>query len=266
MSLPHAVPDAPILLHHRAEGVATLTLNRPTRFNALSEEMLGSLQDAFDGLAEDPELRCVVIAGAGRAFCAGHDLKQMRANPRQDYYDDLFARCSRLMQSIIHCPVPVIARVHGLATAAGCQLVATCDLAVAGESASFAVSGINVGLFCSTPAVALSRNIAPKRAFDMLMTGRFIAADEALSSGLVNRVVPDADLDAAVTSLASEICAKSPVAVRTGKAMFARQIAMGLEEAYLYAGGVMACNMMAEDAGEGIDAFLAKRKPVWTGR
>jgi len=266
MSLPHAVPDEPILLHDRADGVATLTLNRPAQFNALSEEMLLALQDAFDRLAEDPDLRCVVIAGAGRAFCAGHDLRQMRANPRQDYYDSLFARCSRLMQSIVHCPVPVIARVHGLATAAGCQLVATCDLAVAGVSASFAVSGINVGLFCSTPAVALSRNIAPKRAFDMLMTGRFIAADEALSSGLVNRVVPDADLDAAVTSLASEICAKSPVAVRTGKAMFARQIAMGLEEAYVYAGGVMACNMMAEDAGEGIDAFLAKRKPLWTGR
>jgi enoyl-CoA hydratase/carnithine racemase len=170
------------------------------------------------------------------------------------------------MQSIVHCPVPVIARVHGLATAAGCQLVATCDLAVAGESASFAVSGINVGLFCSTPAVALSRNIAPKRAFDMLMTGRFITADEALSSGLVNRVAPDAALDATVASLVSEICAKSPVAVRTGKAMFARQLGMGLEEAYRYAGGVMACNMMAEDAHEGIDAFIARRKPVWTGR
>ncbi|MET0744152.1 MAG: enoyl-CoA hydratase [Microvirga sp.] len=266
MSQPQAVPDVPILLHDRSDGVATLTLNRPARFNALSEDMLRSLQEAFDALAGDAALRCVVIAGAGRAFCAGHDLKEMRANPRQDYYDGLFARCSRLMQSIVQCPVPVIARVHGLATAAGCQLVATCDLAVAGETATFAVSGINVGLFCSTPAVALSRSIAPKRAFEMLMTGRFIAADEALASGLVSRVVPDAELDAAVADLAAEICAKSPVAVRTGKAMFSRQIAMGLEEAYAYAGGVMACNMMAEDAGEGIDAFLARRPPVWTGR
>ncbi len=170
------------------------------------------------------------------------------------------------MQCIVSLPVPVIARVHGMATAAGCQIVASCDLAVAAESATFAVSGINVGLFCSTPAVALSRNISPKHAFDMLVTGRFISAAEALSYGLVSRVAPDAELDEAITSLTAEICAKSPVAVRTGKAMFGRQRAMSLEDAYAYAGQVMACNMMADDAGEGIDAFIAKREPVWKGR
>jgi enoyl-CoA hydratase/carnithine racemase len=224
------------------------------------------LQTALDDIAADESVRCVVLAGAGRAFCAGHDLKQMRANPRQDYYEALFAGCSRVMQAIVNLPVPVIARVHGMATAAGCQLVASCDLAVAAEGATFAVSGINVGLFCSTPAVALSRNVAPKHAFDMLVTGRFIPAAEALSFGLVSRMAPDAELDAAVAALTAEICAKSPVAIRTGKAMFSRQRSMGLEEAYAYAGSVMACNMMAEDAAEGIDAFIGKRKPEWKGR
>ena len=265
-SLQHAAANEDVLLRADSDGVVTLTLNRPAQFNALSEAMLGTLQAALDDIAADARVRCVVLAAAGRAFCAGHDLKEMRATPRQDHYEKLFATCSRVMQSIGNLPVPVIARVHGMATAAGCQLVASCDLAVAAESATFAVSGINVGLFCSTPAVALSRNVAPKHAFDMLVTGRFITAAEALSYGLVNRVAPDAALDEAVASLTAEICAKSPVAVRTGKAMFARQRAMSLEEAYAYAGHVMACNMMAEDAAEGIDAFIAKRKPVWTGR
>jgi enoyl-CoA hydratase/carnithine racemase len=255
-----------VVLREDRGGVVTLTLNRPAQFNALSEEMLAALQAALDDVAADESVRCVVLGGAGRAFCAGHDLKEMRANPRQDYYEDLFARCSRVMQAIVNLPVPVIAKVHGMATAAGCQLVATCDLAVAAESATFAVSGINVGLFCSTPAVALSRNVSPKHAFDMLVTGRFISAAEALSYGLINRVAPDNELDNAVASLTDEICAKSPVAVRTGKAMFERQRSMGLDEAYAYAGKIMACNMMAEDAAEGIDAFIAKRKPVWTGR
>ncbi|HEX2725713.1 MAG TPA: enoyl-CoA hydratase [Beijerinckiaceae bacterium] len=264
-SLQHAANED-ILLREDDDGVVTLTLNRPAQFNALSEAMLAALQAALDDVAADAHVRCVVLAAAGRAFCAGHDLKEMRASPRQDYYEDLFATCSRVMQSIVGLPVPVIARVHGMATAAGCQLVATCDLAVAAESATFAVSGINVGLFCATPAVALSRNVAPKHAFDMLVTGRFISAAEALSYGLVNRAVPDAALDATVAALTADICAKSPVAVRTGKAMFARQRAMSLADAYAYAGNVMACNMMAEDAAEGIDAFIAKRKPVWTGR
>jgi enoyl-CoA hydratase/carnithine racemase len=265
-SLQHAAANEDILLREDRDGVVTLTLNRPAQFNALSETLLAALQAALDDIAADARVRCVVLAAAGKAFCAGHDLKEMRANPRQDHYEALFAACSRVMQSIVGLPVPVIARVHGMATAAGCQLVATCDLAVAAESASFAVSGINVGLFCSTPAVALSRNIAPKHAFDMLMTGRFVPAREALAYGLVNRAVPDAELDAALAELVAEICAKSPVAVRTGKAMFARQLAMRLDEAYAYAGSVMACNMMSDDAAEGIDAFIAKRKPVWTGR
>jgi enoyl-CoA hydratase/carnithine racemase len=266
MSAQQALSDESVLLRQDLDGVATLTLNRPARFNVLSEEMLAALQEALDDIAEDESIRCVVLAAAGKAFCAGHDLKQMRANPRKDYYEDLFARCSRVMQGIVNLPVPVIARVHGMATAAGCQLVATCDLAVASESATFAVSGINVGLFCSTPAVALSRNVAPKQAFDMLVTGRFISSAEALSFGLVNRVAPDAELDRTLDALTAEIRAKSPLAVRTGKAMFARQRSMSLEEAYSYAGNVMACNMMAEDASEGIDAFIEKRKPVWKGR
>jgi len=266
MSAQQDLSNEALLLREERGGVVTLTLNRPAQFNALSEEMLRALQEALDRLAQDEAVRCVVIAAAGKAFCAGHDLKQMRAHPRQDYYETLFAQCSRVMQAIVHLPVPVIARVHGMATAAGCQLVASCDLAVAAESATFAVSGINVGLFCSTPAVALSRNVSPKHAFDMLVTGRFISAAEALSFGLVNRVAPDADLDGAVAALTADICAKSPVAIRTGKAMFGRQRSMGLEEAYAYAGNIMACNMMAEDAAEGIDAFIEKRKPVWKGR
>jgi enoyl-CoA hydratase/carnithine racemase len=265
-TLQHAASNENILLREDRGGVVTLTLNRSDQFNALSEAMLAALQSALDDVARDESVRCVVIGAAGRAFCAGHDLKEMRANPDQDYYEDLFARCSRVMQGIVNLPVPVIARVHGMATAAGCQIVASCDLAVAAESATFAVSGINVGLFCSTPAVALSRNIAPKHAFDMLVTGRFISAAEALSYGLVNRVAPDAEFDKAVTSLTAEICAKSPVAVRTGKAMFSRQRSMSLEDAYAYAGKVMACNMMAEDAAEGIEAFIGKRKPLWKGR
>ncbi|MET0532376.1 MAG: enoyl-CoA hydratase [Microvirga sp.] len=266
MTASQIVADEPILIREDREGVVTLMLNRPGQYNVLSEEMLRALQGSLDELAADEGVRCVVIGAAGKAFCAGHDLKQMRSDPRQEYYEDLFERCSQVMQSIVNLPVPVIARVHGMATAAGCQLVASCDLAIAGESATFAVSGINVGLFCSTPAVALSRNVAPKLAFDMLVTGRFISAAEALSYGLINRVAPDAELNAAVALLTEAICSKSPVAIRTGKAMFARQRSMSLADAYDYAGQVMACNMMAEDAAEGIDAFIGKRKPEWKGR
>lgn len=259
-------PAAPILLSDRVGDVVTLTLNRPDQFNALSDEMLTALTEALDRLAGDETLRCLVIAGAGRAFCAGHDLRQMRGKPDEAYYRALFAQCGEVMLAIHRFPVPVIAKVQGVATAAGCQLVAACDLAVAGESARFAVSGINVGLFCSTPAVPLSRAVGSKLALDMLFTGRFISAAEALAHSLVSRVAPDADLDAAVAALTGEIAAKSPLAVRTGKAMFARQAALPLAEAYAYAGEVMARNMMAQDAGEGIDAFIGKRKPVWTGR
>ena len=248
------------------QGVTTLTMSTPERFNALSEAMLEALHDALTEIADDSSVRCVVLAAEGKAFCAGHDLKQMRANPDKAYYQTLFARCSDVMQAIVHLPVPVIAKVQGIATAAGCQLVASCDLAVAARSTRFAVSGINVGLFCSTPAVALSRNVASKRAMEMLLTGEFISAEQAAEWGLINRVAEDDALDAATDALTASICAKSVVAVRTGKAMFARQLSMPLDEAYAFAGETMACNMLAEDVGEGIDAFIAKRLPRWNHR
>lgn len=253
-----------IVLREDLRGVATLWLNRPAQFNALSEAMLDALHEQLDALAADPQVRCVVIGAKGKAFCAGHDLREMRGKPELAYYQALFARCSRVMQAIQALPVPVIARAHGIATAAGCQLVASCDLAIAAQSASFAVSGINVGLFCSTPSVALSRNVSAKRAFDMLVTGRFIDAATAADWGLVNQAVADESLDAAVEQKTAEIIAKSPTAVRYGKAMFYRQRQLALAEAYAYAGDVMARNMMEEDAGEGIDAFLGKRAPKWT--
>ena len=258
--------STPPLLRRDKDGVATLTLNQPGSFNALSEEMLTALKEELGRLANDDSLRCVVITAEGRAFCAGHDLKQMRANPDKAYYQELFARCSQVMQAVVTLPVPVIARVQGIATAAGCQLVASCDLAVAARSARFAVSGINAGLFCSTPAVALSRNVSRKRAMEMLLTGNFIDAETACDWGLINRVADDDALDNAVAELTDSICAKSAVAVRTGKRMFQRQLQMPLDEAYAFAGEVMACNMMAEDAGEGIDAFIEKRKPQWQHR
>ena len=214
--------STPPLLRRDNGGVATLTLSRPDSFNALSEEMLTALKEELGRLANDGSVRCVVIAAEGRAFCAGHDLKQMRANPDKAYYQELFTRCGRVMQAIVELPVPVIARVQGIATAAGCQLVASCDLAVAARSARFAVSGINAGLFCSTPAVALSRNVSRKRAMEMLLTGDFIDAETARDWGLVNRVADDDALDDAVAELTDSLCAKSAVAVRTGKAMFQR--------------------------------------------
>ena len=258
--------DTDILLSHQDQGVLTLTLNRPLQFNALSDELLAALQASLNAVAQDDSVKCVVIAGNGRAFCAGHDLKQMRAKPEQDYYHDLFIRCGRVMQSIVNLPVPVIAKVHSIATAAGCQLVASCDLAIAADTAKFAVSGINVGLFCSTPAVALTRNVPAKRAFEMLVTGRFISAAEAVDNGLINQAVAPDELDCAGNELVQTICFKSPVAIRIGKSMFQRQRGMELCNAYDYAALVMAENMMTEDAGEGIDAFTQKRPPVWKGR
>jgi len=224
---------------------------------------LGELQSALDVIAADRSVRVVVIAGAGKAFCAGHDLKEMRANNRQEYYEALFRRCSKVMLSIQRLPQPVIARVHGVATAAGCQLVAQCDLAVASSDARFAVSGINVGLFCSTPSVPLGRNVGRKQAMEMLLTGEFIDAETARERGLINRVAAADQLDAELQRLIDAILAKSQVAVETGKAMFAKQLEMGIEAAYQYAGQVMACNMMAHDAGEGIDAFMLKRPAQW---
>ena len=255
-----------VLLRANQAGIATLTLNRPRQYNALSGALLSALQRELEAIAADETIRVVVIAASGKAFCAGHDLKEMRATPNQSYYNALFDQCSKMMLTINRLPQPVIARVQGLATAAGCQLVAACDLAVAVETARFATSGINVGLFCATPAVAVSRNLARKQAFEMLVTGDFIDAQTALARGLVNRVVPAEALDAAVQELAQAIIAKSSVAVRTGKEMFYQQLELGMQEAYHYASEVMACNMMADDAGEGIDAFMEKRRPVWRGK
>lgn len=257
--------NEPLLLREERDRVAWLTLNRPRQYNALSEELLAELTSTFDSLAKEEALQAVVIAGAGKSFCAGHDLKQMRATPDQEYYRRLFTACSEMMLSIRRLPVPVVARVHGIATAAGCQLVGACDLAVASDDARFATSGINAGLFCSTPAVALSRNVGTKPAFEMLVTGNFISAKEAQRLGLVNRVAAASALDEELGALLNQILNKSPVAVRTGKKMFYEQQGKALEEAYAYAAEVMACNMMAEDAGEGIDAFMEKRKAVWRG-
>ena len=268
ISAPSNAPagDEPLVLRSDAGPVRTLTLNRPRQFNALSSAMLAALQAELDAAAADPAVRVVVLAGAGKAFCAGHDLKEMRSHPDKEFQSALFAQCSEVMLLISRIPQPVIARVHGLATAAGCQLVAACDLAVAADTAQFATSGIRVGLFCSTPSVAVSRNLGRKRAFEILFTGDFIDARAAADEGLINYAVPPGDLDAAVGRLAEAIVAKSPLAVATGKGMFYRQLEMGVEDAYVYAAEVMACNMLAEDAQEGIDAFIEKRAPVWKGR
>lgn len=252
-----------VVLREDKGGAVYLTLNRPDKLNTLSEAVLEALQQQLDDIRQDPSVRCVVISGQGRGFCAGHDLQQMRENPEQEYYEALFERCGTMMQSIVSLPVPVIAKVDGIAAAAGCQLVASCDLAIASSSSRFAVSGINVGLFCSTPAVALSRSISAKRAFDMLVTGDIIDAQTAVEWGLISQVVEADELDAAVESKVATILSKSPTAVRYGKSMFHPQRQMTLADAYSFAGKVMAENMMSADAGEGIDAFLQKRKPVW---
>ncbi|MFM2399171.1 MAG: hypothetical protein RL341_1328 [Pseudomonadota bacterium] len=242
-----------------SNSVATLTLNRPDALNALSEGLLTALQKELDAIAKDPGVRAVVIAAAGRAFCAGHDLKEMRAKPSAAYYQKLFAQCTRVMLTIQQLPQPVIARVHGMATAAGCQLVAMCDLAVAADTARFAVSGINVGLFCSTPGVALSRNMSRKQAMEMLLTGEFIDARQAAARGLINRAVPADELDAQVKLLTDAIVSKAEVAVRMGKQLFYKQLEMGVEAAYQLAGQTMACNMMDEAALEGVQRFIEKR-------
>jgi enoyl-CoA hydratase/carnithine racemase len=244
----------PILLREDDNGITTLTLNRPRQYNTLSEAMLTALHDTLKDIEQDDSVRVVILAGAGKAYCAGHDLKEMRARPDQEYYRELFRKCSEMMLTMNRIPQPIIARVHGIATAAGCQLVATADLAVAS------------GLFCATPGVPLSRNILRKHAMEMLLTGEFISAEGAARLGLVNRAVEPGLLDEQVMSLARHITDRSPVAVRTGKQMFYRQIDKELESAYDFAAEVMACNMMAEDAAEGIDAFIEKRDPVWRGR
>jgi len=247
-----------------SQDVATLTLNRGDKFNPLSEEMLAALQAELDALKADDSIRVVILAAAGKAFCAGHDLKQMRAQPSADYYKKLFNQCSKMMLTIQQMPQPVIARVQGLATAAGCQLVAMCDLAVAASEAKFAVSGVNYGLFCSTPSVALSRNVSRKQAMEMLLTGEFIDAETARERGLVNRVVAAGELDAEIGRLVDSILAKPAVAVAMGKQLFYKQIEMGIGAAYQLAGQTMACNMMDDAALEGVQAFIDKRKPAWS--
>ena len=256
------MPDQTLLLTTAEAGVTTLTLNNPAARNALSTAMLVALEDALDAVAADDSVRVLVIAANGPGFCAGHDLREVRSfdGPARAR---LFAQCSRFMQRLTTLPVPVIARVHGIATAAGCQLVATCDLALASDTARFAVSGINVGLFCSTPMVALSRVVPRKAAMEMLLTGDFIDAAEAARLGLVNRCMPEADLDAAVLALATKLAGKSRSAVALGKPAFYRQAELSLADAYAHTAEVMVQNMDEYDANEGIDAFIQKRAPVW---
>ena len=258
-------PDSPFVIRADDDrGVTTLTLNRPSAFNALSEGMLSALQTELEDLARSQKLRVLVIAAAGKAFCAGHDLKEMRAEPSMDYYQKLFAQCGDMMMRIQKLQVPVIAKVQGIATAAGCQLVAQCDLAVASADAKFAVSGVNLGLFCSTPSVALSRNLSRKAAFEMLVTGDFLTAQEALNQGLINKIAAPADLDDMLETLIQKILAKPPVALAMGKELFYMQLETGIEKAYEYAAQTMACNMMDNSALEGVQAFIEKRKPNWT--
>jgi enoyl-CoA hydratase/carnithine racemase len=255
-----------MLLEERAGGVLRLTLNRPEARNALSIALMTALIEALGRAARVSETRVVVIAGAGPAFCAGHDLRELRQDRRRETYQHIFALCSELMLTIIRLPKPVIAEVHGVATAAGCQLVATCDLAVAAEEARFATPGVDIGLFCSTPMVALSRAVGRKAAMEMLLTGELIDAAAAHALGLVNRVVPRDGLRAAVDALARQIAGKSSFVVKIGKEAFYRQAELDLAGAYRYAAEVMTTNMLAKDAGEGIDAFFGKRAPIWQDR
>jgi len=258
--------DMPVLLRQDADGVATLTLNRPAARNALSVALMAALQDQIDAIRDDRTVKVVIVAANGPAFSAGHDLREVRANPSREFYEALFAQCSRLMLSIQALPKPVIAQVQGVATAAGCQLVATCDLAVAASDARFATPGVNIGLFCSTPMVALTRAVGAKPAMEMLLTGELVDAEAAKSYGLVNRVVPPAELQAATMALARQIASKSPLTRKIGKEAFYRQRTMPVEDAYAYASRVMTENMMARDAERGIDAFIAKKpQPDWQG-
>jgi enoyl-CoA hydratase/carnithine racemase len=256
--------SSPLLRQDDERGVTTLTLNRPNAFNALSEELLTALQHEIDDLSKSTKVRVVIVQAAGKAFCAGHDLREMRAEPSLAYYQKLFTQCGQMMLSLQKLQVPVIAKVQGIATAAGCQLVAQCDLAVASIDTKFAVSGVNLGLFCATPSVALSRNLSRKAAFEMLVTGDFISAQEAMTKGLINRVAEPYELDSAVETLVAKILAKPPVALAMGKELFYMQLEAGIAQAYEFAAQTMACNMMDASALEGVQAFIDKRKPNWS--
>jgi enoyl-CoA hydratase/carnithine racemase len=256
--------STPLVLREDDErGVTTLTLNRPNAFNSLSEDLLNALQEEIDAISKSNKVRVVVIAALGKAFCAGHDLREMRAEPSLAYYQNLFNKCGHMMMSLQKLQVPVIAKVQGIATAAGCQLVAQCDLALASSDAKFAVSGVNLGLFCATPSVALSRNLSRKAAFEMLVTGDFIGAEEALSKGLINKIAEAENLDASVEALVSKILEKPQVALAMGKELFYMQLETGMAQAYEFASQTMACNMMDTSALEGVQAFIDKRKPNW---
>ena len=257
-----------LLERHDTNSIAHLKMNAPEKLNALSEEMLSALQSQFDNLQNDRQIRAVILSGSGKAFCAGHDLKEMTAGRQAEdggkaYFTELFQKCARMMTSIQKLPQPVIAQVHGIATAAGCQLVASCDMAVAADSTRFGVNGVNIGLFCSTPMVALSRNIPRKQAFEMLTTGHFINAERACELGLVNRIASEDELEEATTELAETVASKLAVAVKIGKEAFYNQLQMPLAEAYDYTGSVMAENMLFRDTEEGISAFIEKRDPNW---
>ena len=264
MNAPLDAAVAPYVLTHTENGICRLSLNRGDRYNPLSRAMITALQSEVTRIGADSAIRCVVLAAEGKGFCAGHDLKELRAHPDLAWQQELFSACNALMVSLTTLPQPVIARVHGIATAAGCQLVSMCDLAMAADTARFALPGVNVGVFCTTPAVGVARNVARKRVMEMLLTGEPIDATTALAWGLVNRVVPEAELDAAIAVLTRVILAKSARLIAQGKRAFYRQVELGLGQAYDFAGGVMACSLLDADAHEGIDAFVEKRPPKWS--
>lgn len=262
-----AAVEQPYVLSTRQGGIVTLTLNRGDRFNPLSSAMIAAIKAELEAIAEDRSVGVVILAGAGKGFCAGHDLKEMRAHAGDKAWQrKLFDDCSRMMMTLTRLPQPVIARVHGIATAAGCQLVAMCDLAVAADTATFALPGVNIGVFCSTPAVGLARNVGRKRAMEMLLTGRAIDSQTALAWGLVNRVVPSDTLDAEIRWFTDIVVSRSPAAIRLGKQAFYQQIEHPLDAAYDIASESMACSLLLEDAAEGMDAFLGKRPAIWRGR
>ncbi len=259
----HLQKDSVVLREDNSNGITKITLNRPDQYNALTEELLHSLKKTLRSIGSDDSVRVVILASAGKAFCAGHDLKELRSQPEETYYNDLFQLCSEVMIDMVKLPQPIIAQVQGMATAAGCQLVANSDLAIASTNAQFAVSGINLGLFCSTPSVPLTRSVSRKHAFEMLMTGRFINAETAAEFGLINQVVSPDKLCSIVADLAKNIASKPTESIRVGKAVFYEQIEQGLSKAYATAGKVMAANMMFDQTQEGIDAFIGKRDPDW---
>ena len=256
----------PVLLRHNKNGVAWITLNRPKNYNALSSELMSKLQDLLDTIKKEADTKVVVIRGAGKGFCAGHDLQEMRINNNENFLEKFFKQCSLLMQSIVDLPQPVIAQVHGTAAAAGCQLVASCDLAIADNNATFATPGVNIGLFCSTPMVAVSRKVTRKKMMEMLLLGDLIDAKTAMEYGLINRCIPGKLLTKAVSDMSDKIAGKSPLTLKIGKEAFYKQLEMPLSDAYDYTSKIMIQNMQARDAKEGISAFIEKRAPVWTGK